>query len=76
MAVKELTLEHFTAFEATSLTFSPAINILIGANSTGKTYVLKVIYSLVKACEAARRQPKLNGNVAELFGNKLPIITP
>ena len=40
-----LKLENFTAFEKLSLEFSPGINVLIGTNGTGKTHLLKLLYS-------------------------------
>jgi ABC-type ATPase involved in cell division len=40
-----LKLENFTAFEKLALDFSPGINVLIGANGTGKTHLLKLLYS-------------------------------
>lgn len=40
-----LALENFTAFEKLNLSFSPGVNVLIGANGTGKTHLLKLLYS-------------------------------
>jgi len=37
--------ENFTAFTLAEITFSPGINILIGENGTGKTHVIKALYS-------------------------------
>lgn len=54
MPVDSLTLERFTAFDGpTHFDFCPGINVLIGANSTGKTHVLKALYALIKVCERA-----------------------
>ena len=36
---------EFTAFSNLQMEFSPGINILIGENGTGKTHVMKAIYS-------------------------------
>ena len=36
--IKHLELKNFTAFRGLSIDFSPKINIIIGANSTGKTH--------------------------------------
>lgn len=44
-------LERFTAFTHLSLELSPGINILIGANGTGKTHLLKVCYA---ACDVSK----------------------
>lgn len=51
--VKNLALNKFTAFNEAEFAFSPGINVLIGANSTGKSHVMKIIYSLLKLCERA-----------------------
>lgn len=37
--------QEFTAFSDLQLQFSPGINIMIGENGTGKTHVMKAIYS-------------------------------
>ena len=55
-----LTLERFTAFRNVTLDFSEGINIIVGANATGKTHILKVLYS---ACDITR--------TTENFGKKL-----
>jgi ABC-type lipoprotein export system ATPase subunit len=59
MAIKSVTLKEFCVFTDLSLEFSPGINVLIGANGTGKTHLLKVLYSVHTL-----------GDVAE-FGGKL-----
>ena len=46
--IESLTLENFTVFENATFEFCPGINVLIGENSTGKTHVLKAIYSFLK----------------------------
>ncbi|MDR1368832.1 MAG: AAA family ATPase [Dysgonamonadaceae bacterium] len=37
--------ENFTAFKELAIDFSPGINIFIGENGTGKTHVMKALYS-------------------------------
>jgi len=54
MKIKQLLLKDFTAFAQTELEFSPGLNVLIGANGTGKSHVLKVLYSLLKAMSSVR----------------------
>lgn len=49
--IEELKLKNFTAFQNTTFEFSPGINVLIGANSTGKTHVMKIIYAIIKQKE-------------------------
>ena len=51
MTLTKVKLENFTAFANLELEFSPGINVLVGANGTGKTHLLKVCYS---ACDVAK----------------------
>ena len=46
MGIKRLKLENFTAFEWTEMEFTPGINVFLGANGTGKSHALKVLYAL------------------------------
>ena len=48
MKIKKLTLNNFMAFENAEINWSDNINIICGENSTGKTTLLKVMYSLIK----------------------------
>lgn len=51
MPLTRLELDHFTAFTDLKLDISPGINVLVGANGTGKTHLMKVCYA---ACEASK----------------------
>lgn len=48
MKIKTLKLNHFMLFEETEINWSKNINIICGENSTGKTTLLKVMYSMLK----------------------------
>lgn len=48
MKIKKLTLNNFMAFEKAEINWSDNINIICGENSTGKTTLLKAMYSLTK----------------------------
>lgn len=56
--VQSLSLENFTAFEKADFDFCPGINVLIGANATGKSHVMKVIYALSVDSEASTIFPE------------------
>ena len=60
MTLTRVKLERFTAFEELDLEVSPGINVLVGANGTGKTHLMKVCYA---ACEVS--------NSGEGFADKL-----
>ena len=50
MAITRVKLENFTVFESLDLEPSPGINVLVGANGTGKTHLMKVCYA---ACDVS-----------------------
>lgn len=50
MIIKRAKLECFTVFESHVMDFNPGINIFVGENGTGKTHMMKLLYS---ACQAA-----------------------
>jgi AAA15 family ATPase/GTPase len=43
----KLDLENFTTFDKLKLDLSPGVNVIIGKNGTGKTHILKAIYSML-----------------------------
>ena len=45
MTITRVKLENFTCFESLDLEPSPGINVLVGANGTGKTHLMKVCYA-------------------------------
>lgn len=45
MTIEKIKLERFTAFENIDLRLTPGINVFLGANGTGKTHLMKVIYA-------------------------------
>jgi len=46
--ISRLSLKNFTVFEKACFDFCPGINVLIGANGTGKSHILKFLYILLK----------------------------
>jgi predicted ATP-dependent endonuclease of OLD family len=48
MSVASLTLGEFSVFRDAEFAFSPGLNVLIGANATGKSHVVKLLYSILK----------------------------
>ncbi len=49
MKIVKVNLKNFMLFNSLDLSFSPNINIISGENSTGKTAILKVLYSTTKS---------------------------
>ena len=52
MPVTKLTLERFGPFGHVELPLTPGVNVLLGANSTGKTFALKALYAILKGLGA------------------------
>jgi len=71
--VQTLSLKQFTAFSEATFKFSPDINVIIGENATGKTHMMKIIYTLLKACENThQRQISSNDDkFKEVFHSRL-----
>lgn len=61
MGLTRVELENFTAFRSLKLDLCPGVNVLVGANGTGKTHLMKVCYA---ACDVSR-------NRGDDFGHKL-----
>lgn len=53
MIIKRMKLENYTVFKNQVIEFAPGINIIIGENGTGKTHILKALYS---ACQSAEQK--------------------
>ena len=47
--LERLSFKNFTVFNDAEIAFTPGINVLIGANATGKTHAMKVAYALAKS---------------------------
>jgi ABC-type ATPase involved in cell division len=56
-------LDNFTSFAALDQSFSSGVNVIIGANGTGKTHLLKVLYA---ACAVTVGEDKEKGFALKL----------
>ena len=64
MTLTRVKLDRFTAFRKLDLKLSPGINVFIGANATGKTHLLKVLYA---ACDVTRTGDSLPDKLVRVF---------
>ena len=64
MTLTRVRLENFTAFAELDLELSPGINVLVGANGTGKTHLMKVCYA---ACEVSRTNEEFAEKLSKVF---------
>ena len=64
MTLTKIKLEHFTAFSSLELELSPGVNVLVGANGTGKTHLMKVCYA---ACDTTTTGKSFAEKLVEVF---------
>ena len=64
MALTRVQLKNFTAFAELDLKLSSGINVLVGANGTGKTHLMKVCYA---ACEISKTRQALRDKLDSVF---------
>ncbi len=64
MPLRRLKLQDFSAFRLSEIDFVDGMNVFVGANGTGKTHLMKVMYALV---ESARSGSELAAKLAGVF---------
>ena len=64
MPISRIALTNFTAFADLEMTPSTGLNVLVGANGTGKTHLMKVAYA---ACDVSRTGQPLLDKLVALF---------
>ncbi len=64
MAITRIKLERFTAFKELDFEPSPGINVLVGANGTGKTHLMKVAYA---ACDISKTKTDFAEKLIRVF---------
>jgi AAA15 family ATPase/GTPase len=62
--IEKIRFEKFTAFESLEIGFSRGINIFVGENGTGKTHILKAVYS---ACDITKSQKNIAEKITKVF---------
>ncbi len=70
VTIERLKLENFTAFESVEMDFVRGINVFLGANGTGKSHALKVLYALAHvppAVGAAMPTAQVTANLKGCF---------
>ena len=64
MTITRVKLENFTVFESLDLEPSPGINVLVGANGTGKTHLMKACYA---ACAVFKTDEPFYRELVKVF---------
>ena len=71
MKIKSARLENFMLFEDFDMAWSPNINVICGSNSTGKTVLIKLMYSLLKAWRDTDTEKETKERINSAFVDKL-----
>lgn len=61
--LKNLNITNFTVFHDIAIPFVPGVNIFIGKNGTGKTHLLKILYSVLAFIQENRELKDKLGRV-------------
>ena len=64
MTITRVKLERFTAFESLDFRPSPGVNVLVGANGTGKTHLMKAAYA---ACDVSKTEANYAEKLVRVF---------
>ena len=64
VAIKNIKLKNFTVFEDVDVDFCKGINVFVGVNGTGKTHIMKVLYS---ACQAVKPSVAFSHKLVRVF---------
>jgi len=67
MKIKRIKFQNYTAFEDQQMEFSPGINVIIGENGTGKTHLMKALYSACSDTEKFVKAIRESQSGAERF---------
>lgn len=69
MHLSRLDLYQFTSFKDVRLDFASGVNVIIGENATGKSHVLKLLYTLTESVRRHVRNEGLDGRQGEPLEN-------
>jgi len=64
MTITRVKLQRFTAFEDFDFRPSPGINVLVGANGTGKTHLMRIAYT---ACNVSKTGSRFAEKIVSVF---------
>jgi len=62
--IDKIRINNFTAFDTLDISFSSGVNIFIGENATGKTHILKAVYS---SCQITKSKKGFAHKINDVF---------
>lgn len=71
MKIKNCHIKNFTVFEDQTIEFCDGINVVIGANGSGKSHLLKILYAMSQSISSDERQYFDEKMINSIFFNLL-----
>lgn len=68
--LKKIKIKNMTVFPEAVLDFSPGLNVIIGENGSGKSHLLKAVYSVIAASAEEGRRPNIGEPTKALLQKK------
>jgi len=56
--IKQISIKNLTVFPEAELKFGRNLNVIVGENGTGKTHLLKILYSVLAVSGEAKKKIK------------------
>lgn len=69
--IKKIDIKNFTGFKDISVQFSNQLNIIIGENSSGKSHLLKLPYSVINVSVTERKKSSNSIPTKNIFQSRL-----
>lgn len=71
MKISKVEINKFTTFKNAEFDFCPGVNVLIGRNGTGKSHLLKLLYTTLEAARAGQDVESAHNAFSSRLGRKL-----
>ncbi|MCI5148034.1 MAG: ATP-binding protein, partial [Candidatus Electrothrix sp. MAN1_4] len=69
--LQQLEIKNFTVFQDADFNFANGLNVIIGENSSGKTHILKLAYSIIAASAEAEKKFSQEAPTKSILQGKL-----
>lgn len=74
--LKKLEIKNFTCFPEAKLEFSPALNVIVGENGTGKSHLLKLGYAVLRSLRNMQKAPAKEAYGRDLANHLVALFKP
>lgn len=71
MKIKNCHIKNFTVFEDQEIEFCDGINVIIGANGTGKSHLMKILYAMMQWLTSENVQQHSKDELDEMNSNNI-----